>query len=1101
MAITTLKNISYKVSSLLILITICLHALGQSDRAPSYPLITHNPYFSIWTSADNLNEWTTSHWTGRYQSMLGVIKVDNHFYRFMGRVQPRLKAILPAGDELAYTCKYTETAPADGWEQQDFAATEWKTGIGAFGDERAKVGTKWTGKDIWIRRTFDVKRMPKGRFLLKVYHDDDAEIYLNGKLITKVAGANNGFETFEISDEIKAGLKSTNNLLAIHCLNTGGGSWIDAGLAEEFPDKVDDSMGLAIQKQVKITATQTIYKFDCGGINLQVTFTSPLILSNLHLLSQPVSYISYKVASNDGNTHNVSVLTSVSSDIAVNEPTQKVRTAYHEKGGLKILKAGTKEQPILQKKGDDLRIDWGHLYFAAPAEANTKLYVTTGANAETSFIKAESTPRAINGHDLMLNSVVPFGTVGAAPVNKFLLLGYDDIYSVQYFGTNLKPYWRTKPGATIIGAMSNAAKHYTKIMAACNKTDNEVYTDALKAGGEAYAKLCNLAYRQSIAAHQLVKSPQGELLFLSKENFSNGSINTVDVTYPSAPLYLLYNPELLKGMLSGIFYYSESGKWGKPFAAHDLGTYPIANGQTYGEDMPVEECGNMIILTAAITSMENDTKYAKKHWKVLTQWTEYLAKVGFDPENQLCTDDFAGHLAHNINLSVKAIVAIGAYSKMATMLGYTDVALKYKKIAADMALNWQDKAYAGDHYALVFDNKDTWSQKYNMVWDKVLDLGLFPQKVYDTEIKYYLTKQQSFGLPLDSRKTYTKSDWILWTATMTSNDADFKALVGPVYKYAIKTPNRVPLSDWHETTTGQMVGFQARSVVGGYFMKVLATKIKNNQSISFQPVPKMYGDSDFAPAKATSGLKIHYASSDNTVATILHGKIHIVSAGKVTITASQTGNGSYYGAEPVSKEITIAKAPLIIKADNKTKGFNQPLPVLTATITGFVNGDDTSDLAAQPQLTTTATASSDKGAYPITVSNAASNNYTITYINGKLNVSFILISGNKDQITTIQKPQQSPLPAVRKSLSPNGDGINDMLLINNINNYPDNAFTLVDAGGNSVYNVKGYDNNTRAFNGRSNQNGVLQKPGTYYYLLEYKVKDEFKRLTGFFLIK
>ena len=204
-------------------------------------------------------------------------------------------------------------------------------------------------------------------------------------------------------------------------------------------------------------------------------------------------------------------------------------------------------------------------------------------------------------------------------------------------------------------------------------------------------------------------------------------------------------------------------------------------------------------------------------------------RFGQDPENQLCTDDFTGHWAHNANLSVKAIMGIAGYSEMAKMLGFNDIADKYATIAQKMAVKWEEMANEGDHYRLAFDRKNTWSQKYNMIWDKMWNLNLFPNNVIGKEINYYLTKQNPYGLPLDSRKDYTKSDWIMWTAAMSSDQVTFEKFVDPLYKYINETVSRVPVSDWYDTKTAQMTGFKARSVIGGHWMKVLTDKMLNNQ--------------------------------------------------------------------------------------------------------------------------------------------------------------------------------------------------------------------------------------------------------------------------------
>jgi len=789
---------------------------AQQREAPAYPLVTHDPYFSIWSFTDNINEEPTKHWTGTNHSLVGYVKVDGTTYRFLGNESNNYKEILPSSGATGYNAKITESKPGTGWQSTSFNDGVWKNAPAPYGDSEA--ATSWKSEDLWLRREFDLQATNFQKLFLKLKHDDNVEVYLNGEKIYSREGWSEKFEYHEIPQSIMNELKKKNNLLAIHVRNTAGGQWLDAGIVEEVKDKTLTEV--AEQKSVDLTATQTKYTLKCGGVDLSLAFTSPLLMDDLDLFSRPVSYISVKTRPNDNKPHEVQVYFGASSAIAANESTDAMAAEKSSTSGLSYLKAGTQSQPVLEKKGDDLRIDWGYMYLASSKEANATQNVTSAANAKSDFINGKQGAFQNTGSNLMLTTVFPNEKISSEK-EYLLLLGYDDTYSVNYFGEQLRSWWNLNGDSSIENELEEAFNNYAPIIKKCDDFDSKLYNDGVDAGGEEYAQLLEIVYRQAIAAHKLTKSPEGDILFLSKENNSNGSINTVDVTYPSAPLFLIYNPDLLKGMLNGIFYYSESGKWKKPFPAHDLGTYPIATGQTYGEDMPVEEAGNMLILTAAIAKAEGNASYAKTHWETLTTWANYLAKEGLDPVNQLSTDDFSGHLARNANLSVKAIVAIGGYGYLAKELGEDAIAEKYTDMSRTMAKQWLELADAGDHYSLTFDDKDTWSQKYNLVWDKVMDLDIFPQEVFDKEISFYLTKQNEYGLPLDNRADYTKSDWILWTATLAKDDETFKKLVSPVYKFAIETDGRVPMSDWHYTTSGKVRGFKARSVVGGYFIKLL----------------------------------------------------------------------------------------------------------------------------------------------------------------------------------------------------------------------------------------------------------------------------------------
>ena len=238
--------------------------------------------------------------------------------------------------------------------------------------------------------------------------------------------------------------------------------------------------------------------------------------------------------------------------------------------------------------------------------------------------------------------------------------------------------------------------------------------------------------------------------------------------------------------------------------------------------MPVEECGNMLILAGALLKFSGDKTFIDRYLSTWKKWAYYLLDKGYDPENQLCTDDFAGHLAHNTNLSLKAILALECYALIARENGEAAEAGKFHSAAQDAANRWCVDALDGDHYRLAFDQPGTWSQKYNLIWDRLLGFGLFPEEVAKRELAFYRTKQERYGLPLDNRRTYTKLDWIVWSATLTGDDADFRALVDPLYDWLNETPSRVPMNDWYEATDGRQVCFQARSVVGGLFIKLLA---------------------------------------------------------------------------------------------------------------------------------------------------------------------------------------------------------------------------------------------------------------------------------------
>jgi hypothetical protein len=392
--------------------------------------------------------------------------------------------------------------------------------------------------------------------------------------------------------------------------------------------------------------------------------------------SIPMSYVLLTVSSLDGGAHDVQLYADISGEWTSGDVSQAITWAPFSGASLRAWTVQLRDQQPLAEQGQ--LAAWGTVVWSTAAASGLSYqsgqdvvvrgrFVASGGLADSD----DTDYRAISDRWPVFAFCRDLGKVGRSPVTVPLAIGQVRTPAVSYLGQDLKPLWTSY----FSGWQDMAGFFHSDLAAARRRADSldaRVNGDADAAGGRAYAGLCAISLRQAYGGTELVAGPGGQPWAFLKEISSDGNVSTVDVVYPASPAWIYADPAYLGRLLEPLLAYAETGGWPKTFAEHDLGSaYPVASGHNNGqeEDMPMEESGNMLIMTAAYLRRAPGPSFAAAHYKILKQWADYLVANLPDPGFQNQTDDFAGSIAHSVNLALKGIIAVAAMGQIAAAAG------------------------------------------------------------------------------------------------------------------------------------------------------------------------------------------------------------------------------------------------------------------------------------------------------------------------------------------------------------------------------------------------------------------------------------------------
>jgi len=613
------------------------------------------------------------------------------------------------------------------------------------------------------------------------------------------------------------------------------------------PDPVPQPDAL-VQKSVRVYPTRTIFELELPGVvAMNVTTLNTKFPDDLVKLSMPTTSITLDVRSIDGKAHKVEAYLEVLASHTVDGLDEEVVVNSWKGRNAYGAKVGSTAQKIFGVWGDHVNVDWGYLYLGVDARGTGNIFA--GADSVEALHSAfettgqvpslkEGSKQPVRPGPFAVAVTYDLGSVAAQQKSITFVYAYDDVDSVYYFGQVEKAYWTTAY-ASIIKAIDAMYDDLDNDFARSEALDKKLLADLAAKGGDKYATICALAYHQTFAATKLTWNPVSKKpeMFL-KEISTNGDMQTADVVFPSSPLFLYTNANLLQMLLDPLLRFANNETWHPytdPYSPHQIGVFPVANDTTEAqEEMPMENTGNLFMMMLAILQRNGgDTSFYYPHYfDLLTKWADYLLSTLPFPEDQLCTDDFMGSIPNNTNLAAKGIIALNSYAELCYAATHEDKCRShYGAAAKEFARTWLQEALEQEpqpHTTLAYGVSGTWSTKYNLLWQRILKMGDAPFENFDKlaamEVSWYLNVAKPYGVPLDNRRDWAKIDWLAWAAALANDEQSYNAMMDKMYDFLNTSPSRCPLTDLYDVDTGYALGtgsFVARPVVGGFFAKAL----------------------------------------------------------------------------------------------------------------------------------------------------------------------------------------------------------------------------------------------------------------------------------------